>query len=240
MIGPCPPVALLACCPSAVRAFLASGVSRSWPETTSWVSDGAPGKDVSMALSAWTTGRSWGRSATCRSPVLHRGERDGQGTEDADSGQEEPERVVGDDAGEPGPEAVRPAGSRGALLASGAGRGAAAVARDAATVDAVAEKGEHRGQHGERAEHGDRDDRDGAQADRDEVAGAGDQQAGQGDHHGESRDEDRPAHGGGCRRSTRTRAWPDRQRVPDHGPGGAPHARGVRRTGSSRRRRRDR
>ena len=106
--------------------------------------------------------------------------------------------MVGDDAGEPGPEAVRPAGSRGALLSSGAGRGAAAVARDAATVDAVTEKGERRGQHGERAEHGDRDHRHGAQADRDEVAGAGDEQAGQGDHHGESRDEDRSAHGRGC------------------------------------------
>ena len=115
--------------------------------------------------------------------------RDAEGDEQAAGDQRRHERAL-EDAGEDGaPDARLALGLVAALGDVG----------DAALLEPVllAEEGEHRGQEGHRAEHGDGDDEHRADAEADEDRVAGEQQPGHRGHHGQARDQHRAAGRGG-------------------------------------------
>ena len=103
--------------------------------------------------------------------------------------------------------------------------------RDAALLDPVAEPGEHRRQHRQRGEHGDRDHDDRALGERDEGLVAADEHAGHRDDH---------RHAGDQHGATRGRGGGLRARSARCAPLRAPRARGGGRTASSRHRPRGR
>ena len=78
--------------------------------------------------------------------------------------------------------------------------------RDAALLDAVAELGEQRRQHGQRAEHCDADDQHRRDPEAEVGVVAGEEEPGHGDHHRHARDQHGAA--GGCGGGFERRARP--------------------------------
>ncbi len=182
------PLPCVTCCarrPSAASRARATSPRSPVPSTTSWASSGAPGKACSIAACARVTGTS-GSEWVDGSPGLHPDHRERQRAEGDERQRERPARAPGDGAGQgrPGPAAT---------VAAGAEPGEPG---DPALVDAVAEPGQRRGQHGQRADHGDQRDEHRRRAHRDEHADAGHQQPGQRDEHRHAGDEDGAADGG--------------------------------------------